>query len=438
MRTKSRVAIALVLASVLLALLSLFLLRDTLRDSLRASRALAARTLPSQPGFPKVLHFVWVSAGLDPVTQQSHTGHSLPPALMANIDHCRVVNPGWDIWVWDNQHVLRESGLSRVLSVLRRVPNAAWLSDILRYYLMLTYGASRIDVSLSPPPSLSTTPPLSPHGPIPPHPHPPPPPPPPPPCPLGGVYLDADFECIRPLDLGLVHAEAAGATWLAACEFPARGFWSGRWWIPTRSPRLSKALSLRDFFLENDAQGNWPSRCGETFANTPLVSVRDSELFRDAFEAAMRNTRYALARMSKDRSLKPKLLGLTGPDFFTGIARKALKAGRDKGLIFQPRIFFPCILRFDDSHREIPCDSNDKLWAEANDAVLAMHEWRASWQKKGSWHDRGRKKENDKEKKRGGGHPAAAEMGRVGLLRDIASHAFRMNDPIERNRHRQP
>ena len=324
MTVTGKAKMALKLALVLLVVFALLVALPP-QFSLRSRKDTTATTTTATTAFPKIIHFIWVSRGLGTKAQQSHKvpTKGIPQSLAENIERCRAVNPGWEVLVWDNEHVQRESSLSRLLPMLRRVQNPSWLSDILRFYLMWAYG---------------------------------------------GVHLDADFQCFRPLDLGIAHAEAAGAPWLAACEFP----WI--WKIPKRSSRVIGRLSSSDFFMSPAGIAS----C-HTFASTPLASIRGSAFFKNAFQRAVDNTQGALRRFSKKKSYKPHLLSLTGPNFFTALVKAALKEGKENGMVFHSHIFFPCQLRMDKEGQPLPCDSTDRLRAEANEAVLCMHGWKGSW-----------------------------------------------------------
>ncbi|UUY05689.1 hypothetical protein LRS13_09265 [Svornostia abyssi] len=111
------------------------------------------RTGPDAPQIPRVLHMIWLG------------GQPLPPAGRACLESWRQAHPAWDIRLWTDKDAPRPPAVA-----LAR--NLAEAADIIRYAIMRDHG---------------------------------------------GVYVDTDVECLRPIDDLL-----AGVSAFAAYEVPGR------------------------------------------------------------------------------------------------------------------------------------------------------------------------------------------------------------------------
>ena len=111
---------------------------------------------------PKVFHFIWV-------------GDPMPDHLAGYVATWNQVHPDWAMIVWDEERL--DATLDRTLDLFRRAPDLTahvgqFRSDVARYELLWRFG---------------------------------------------GVYVDCDFEAVRPID-PLIEQQVAGGQMFAAWE----------------------------------------------------------------------------------------------------------------------------------------------------------------------------------------------------------------------------
>ena len=90
----------------------------------------------TQSKIPRILHFVWVSQYLqDPQT--------VPDAVLGRIKTWQAVNPGFEIRLWNNSVV--KQTFPDLSELLQNIRVSAWISDILRYFILSEMGGLYLD-----------------------------------------------------------------------------------------------------------------------------------------------------------------------------------------------------------------------------------------------------------------------------------------------------
>ncbi len=94
------------------------------------------KSLETQSKIPQILHFVWVSQYLqDPQT--------VPDALLGRIKTWQAVNPNFEIRLWNNSVV--KQTFPDLSELLQNIRVSAWISDILRYFILSKMGGLYLD-----------------------------------------------------------------------------------------------------------------------------------------------------------------------------------------------------------------------------------------------------------------------------------------------------
>jgi hypothetical protein len=106
-------------------------------------------TTPLQLPPPTPLHFVWVSPHLgmegngSALTRAATVAHNWSKLLRHHV-HARR----YKVMFWTDKKV--RDTFPHLVSVLSRVPVASWLSDIIRYHVLLEYGGVYLDTDVLP------------------------------------------------------------------------------------------------------------------------------------------------------------------------------------------------------------------------------------------------------------------------------------------------
>eukprot|EP00285_Hemiselmis_virescens_P006075 CAMPEP_0173393062 /NCGR_PEP_ID=MMETSP1356-20130122/21885_1 /TAXON_ID=77927 ORGANISM="Hemiselmis virescens, Strain PCC157" /NCGR_SAMPLE_ID=MMETSP1356 /ASSEMBLY_ACC=CAM_ASM_000847 /LENGTH=679 /DNA_ID=CAMNT_0014351015 /DNA_START=168 /DNA_END=2207 /DNA_ORIENTATION=+ len=91
----------------------------------------------------KRIHFVWTSPYL---TGKSEV--SVPREYLARFQRWAVLNPEWDVRVWTDNLVV--SLLDEIVPLLRNISTPSWTSDILRWTILERYGGVYLDADVDP------------------------------------------------------------------------------------------------------------------------------------------------------------------------------------------------------------------------------------------------------------------------------------------------
>lgn len=90
---------------------------------------------------PKVLHFVWISVGLNEQL-------SIPTTVLKRIAAWKRLHSQWFVIIWTNKLVQKH--FPTLTETLQKINTAAWISDIIRYHVLARYGGVYIDTDIEP------------------------------------------------------------------------------------------------------------------------------------------------------------------------------------------------------------------------------------------------------------------------------------------------
>jgi hypothetical protein len=102
----------------------------------------ASPSLPRPPAQPTPLHFVWVNPYLD-----VHDSPGLPRATQTAQNWLKILpntyNRRYKLMFWTDATVRAE--FPELVPALSKVPVSSWLSDVIRYHVLLRYGGVYLD-----------------------------------------------------------------------------------------------------------------------------------------------------------------------------------------------------------------------------------------------------------------------------------------------------
>lgn len=263
---------------------------DTLRELGQAAEAVEEQ---SSPTIPLKIHQIWLGS------------REIPAECQAMMETWKTHHPAWEYRLWTDEDVDSVLGTSRLAAAFSRAESPAERSDILRLELILQFG---------------------------------------------GLYVDVDFECLRPLD-GLHHRYSfyTGVSNVGVFELNNGLF------------AASPAHPLMRFLCENVARP-WPEWGKQD------VDPREAVAYQ-LEQSGMLGV--SLAPTTGHAAF----LATTGPGFFTRAVMRGIScqdfAARPVA-VFPPDVFYP----LPNSSRELPYEDRK---AQAAEASLAMHHWFKTW-----------------------------------------------------------
>jgi mannosyltransferase OCH1-like enzyme len=96
----------------------------------------------SNSSIPPILHFIHI-------TEDLNTDNDVPQDVTRNIRDWQAMHPHWKIFTWTNADIRRE--FDDLMKLLSKIPGPrAWISDILRYKIILDYGGIYLDTDIVP------------------------------------------------------------------------------------------------------------------------------------------------------------------------------------------------------------------------------------------------------------------------------------------------
>jgi mannosyltransferase OCH1-like enzyme len=87
---------------------------------------------------PKILHMIWV-------------GNEEPPQYFTdNLNKWKELMPRWTFMVWTNDNLTVDYFEEDYLIMLKKIPNPAYVSDFIRFYILNKWGGYYLDADVTP------------------------------------------------------------------------------------------------------------------------------------------------------------------------------------------------------------------------------------------------------------------------------------------------
>lgn len=250
------------------------------------------------PAIPLKIHQIWLG------------DRDIPEECRHMMETWKAKHPDWEYYLWadsDAEIVLERSPLA---SAFARAKNPAERSDILRLEIILQHG---------------------------------------------GLYVDVDFECMRPFD-GMHHKYSfyCGVSNVGAFELN-----NGLFAASPGHPVLQ--------FLRNHVSSPWPA-----------WGHKDVDP-REAVAYQLEQSGMLAASLScPDGAERAAFIATTGPGFFTrGVMRalvtEAMPSSLAPAVVCAPEVFYP----LPNSRRELPYGDRT---TSALPSSMAMHHWCRTWE----------------------------------------------------------
>lgn len=98
----------------------------------------------SNSSIPRILHFIHI-------TEKLLVDNEIPPDVARNVAAWQEMHPKWKVMTWTNADVRREFGELTLMELLLEIPGPrSWISNILRYKIVLEYGGIYLDTDIVP------------------------------------------------------------------------------------------------------------------------------------------------------------------------------------------------------------------------------------------------------------------------------------------------
>lgn len=89
----------------------------------------------------ELIHFIWIEKYLS-------DSKIMPNYDISNINDWKAMNPDFKIIVWKRDNILQK--FPEVADISKKLPNVAWISDILRLKIIYEYGGLYVDTDVKP------------------------------------------------------------------------------------------------------------------------------------------------------------------------------------------------------------------------------------------------------------------------------------------------